>query len=95
MPCYDPETHDRPIRLEKKIHYLTELLCTLCSTIQSNNPDYLPRLPEINRWWIRHREFDQIGEALEAKFNELGRDALTPEELSHYYARKHGNAENP
>ena len=77
MPCYDPETHDRPIRLEKKIHYLTELLCTLCTTIQSNNPDY------------------QIGEALEAKFNEFGRDGLTPEELSHYYARKHGNAENP
>ena len=60
MPCYDPETHDAPIRYSGKINRLTQLLCQLCSTIETNNPDYLSRLPEINEWWLEHKRYDDL-----------------------------------
>jgi hypothetical protein len=95
MPCYDPETHDRPVRLAKKIHHLTRLLCTLCTSVHKHNPDYLPNLPEVNKWWVMHQEFDRIGDEIEAKVKEHGMDKLTPNERSHYYARRRDDAENP
>jgi hypothetical protein len=95
MPCYDPETHNRPIRLEKKIHYLTELLCTLCTSVNKHSPNYLPNLEEVNKWWLKHQEFDRIGEEIEAKVKEHGVDKLTPNERSHYYARQRNDATNP
>jgi len=95
MPCYDTETHDRPIRLEAKIHYLTKLLCSLCTSVQRNNPDYLPNLPEVYYWWLKHQAFDQIGDALIQKVEEQGIDSLNQEEENHYWKRKFTDAENP
>lgn len=95
MPCYDPETHERPIRLANKVHYLTELLCTLCTAVQKSNPQFLPRLPEVNAWWVRHEEFDRIGEEIARKVRLHGLSSLTPHERSHYFQREHKNPENP
>lgn len=95
MPCYDPETHDRPVRLANKIHYLTELLCTLCTAVQKSNPHFLARLPEVHAWWVRHEEFDRIGEEIARKVKQHGFNSLTQHERSHYFKRQGNDPENP
>jgi len=52
-------------------------------------------LEEVNKWWLKHQEFDRIGEEIEAKVKEHGVDKLTPNERSHYYARQRNDSDNP
>lgn len=95
MPCYDPETHDRPIRLANKIHHLTRLLCELCTSLDQKYPHHLPCLPEVNEWWLKHQEFDRIGEEIRLKKELHGIESLTSQERSHYYARESNSPETP
>jgi hypothetical protein len=95
MPCYDPETHERPIRLAEKIHYLTELLCTLCAAVQKSNPQFLPRLPEVREWWVKHEEFDRAGAEIAKRVEQHGLNSLTQQERSHYHQRDRNDPENP
>lgn len=95
MPCYDPETHDAPKRYAAKINRLTQHLCKLCSSIEANNPDYLPRLPEINGWWLEHKRYDELKELAIRKKNESGLDSLTDEERRAYYDSKHFSPDAP
>ena len=95
MPCYDPETHDRPIRLEARIHKLTEMLCQLCTIVDMIDPKIIPFNPTLNDWWIKHKEFDQISKELIKKVEEQGINNLTNSERSHYYRSKNNNALNP
>lgn len=101
MPCYDPDTHDRPIRLAAKIHKLTEMLCYLCTIVDTIDRKIIPFNPTLNDWWIKHQEFDRKGQEIEDKVKayganvRLGIESLTPEERSHYFARQTNSAENP
>ena len=95
MPCYDPETHDRPIRLEAKIHMLTEMLCSLCQIVDVIDPKIIPFNPTLNDWWLRHQEFDRIGEEIRLKKEAHGMDSLTQEEKRHYWMRERNDPEAP
>lgn len=80
MPCYDPETHDRPIRLEKKVHYLTDLLCYLCKKTEAASPQFIEENYELAQWWIRHQKQDRMIAAILEKRKTLGYHSLTDEE---------------
>lgn len=81
MPCYDPETHERPIRLEEKVHRLTDLLCRTCKKLDQSDPNMLLASdPELFAWWQDHKEQDAMIAAIRAKRDILGWDSLTPKE---------------
>jgi hypothetical protein len=84
MPCYDPETHERPKRLEKKIHHLTEMLCWLCGV---TDPSVIEANHNLKDWWMKHQEFDRIGEELARRVERDGIKSLTRAEQSHYWKR--------
>ena len=77
MPCYDPETHERPIRLEKRVHELTALLCYACSKL---SPEAIASEPNLAAWWHKHKTHDDRIAALKAKRAQYGYAALTPAE---------------
>lgn len=56
MPCYDPETSNRPERLQKIVNRQTRLLCGLCrrSSEEAINAD-----PDLREWWIAHKAHDE------------------------------------
>lgn len=94
MPCYNPEAHERPIRLHERpirleamTHHLTRLLCELCTTLDQKYPNYLPCLPEVNEWWLKHQEFDRIGDELAQRVEQHGIESLSQSERLHYWRR--------
>lgn len=80
MPCYDPETHDRPIRMEQKIHRLTAMLCYLCGELERANSALLTDTSDLASWWVAHKAHDERIAALKEKRRLQGLDALTPTE---------------
>lgn len=80
MPCYDPETHERPKRLESKVHRLTAMLCRLCGQIETVMPTIIETDAELAEWWINHKTHDQRIAAIREKRKTLGDHFLTPEE---------------
>lgn len=85
MPCYDPETHDRPVRLENKVHRLTAMLCDLCGKIEKTNPALIAENRDLAEWWKDHKTHDERIAALEEKRRLHGDAALTPEERGTLY----------
>lgn len=79
MPCYDPETHERPIRLESRVHELTAMLCALCQKVQ-DIPYTLSSVPGLTEWWNRHEAHDQEIAALQVRKDEGGWQPLDPME---------------
>lgn len=82
MPCYDPETHDRPIRLEAKVQRLTRLLCYLC---QNSSEGVIAGNEDLASWWKAHQESDAKIARLKEKKKTHGESALTPQELGVLY----------
>lgn len=70
MPCYDPETNDRPERLQEKVHNLTALLCYACHELERIDPQCIKDNIQLRDWYIKHLKADKIREELEKK----GRD---------------------
>lgn len=96
MPCYDPETHDAPIRYSAKINRLTQYLCKLCSAVENSNPDYLSRrMPDVNDWWVEHKRYDDLKETAVRKVKENGVGSLSHEERCAYYDSKHFSPDAP
>lgn len=77
MPCYDPDTHNRPIRLENKVHFLTSLLCHACERL---SPAAIAANPKLAAWWEEHKTHDTRIATLKQKRDRLGFGGLTPEE---------------
>lgn len=80
MPCYDPDTHERPIRLEGKVNFLTAQLCYLCEILDKASPNVISNNPDLNEWWKNHKNHDAKIAALKLKRFEHGDKSLTPEE---------------
>lgn len=80
MPCYDSETHERPVRLEQKVHRLTALLCGLCSKVESTHPELFEEDDALVEWWTKHKTQDARLEALKKKQAAQGFQSLTPRE---------------
>lgn len=89
MPCYDPDTHLRPPRLEARINSLTKLLCGACKLLEKADQASLKRNKELNDWWEAHKANDAWIEAVREK-KRIGKELLTVEELSLLY-----HADNP
>lgn len=85
MPCYDPETHERPVRLENKVHRLTAMLCALCKKIEKTNPAMIAENRDIAIWWEDHKTHDERIAAIKEKRRIHGTAALTPEERGTLY----------
>ena len=77
MPCFDPDTVERPIRLEQKVHCLTDMLCRLCGQVE---PGILEANPDIAAWWQAHKAQDKMIADLVRKRELQGYGALTPDE---------------
>lgn len=58
MPCYDPETHDRAERLERKVQLLTQLLCGLCTVVEARAPLLFSGVNGLQEWWREHKKVD-------------------------------------
>lgn len=82
MPCYDPETHERPKRLAAKVNYLTELLCATCKTASL---EFIQARPWLREWWANHQIVDAKIAAAKAK--QKRGETLTSEDLSLLYCR--------
>lgn len=81
MPCYDPETHERPERLQKKVHLLTRLLCTLCDRLEADGQlKYFHTDAQLHAWLTHHRQLDAERKRIEQKIKATGRESLTQEE---------------
>jgi hypothetical protein len=80
MPCYDPETHERPKRLDRKVNRLTAMLCSLCGKLQAEHPAILEENPEILEWWTKHRAHDERISSLKERRWRDGIDSLTMKE---------------
>ena len=87
MPCYDPETHDAPIRLAKRLNEVTQLLCKTCTQINVHAPDIFVVMPDLYIWWKTHQEHDKHVAYLEAKVKTTGFNSLTRQERDYYYTR--------
>lgn len=88
MPCYDPETHDRPIRLEAKVHKLTAFLCGVLSAYEKSDEAlriHIHRNKELSEWWENHKTQDARIDALKEKRKQYGDSALTPQERGTLY----------
>lgn len=86
MPCYDPETHERPKRLEEKVHKLTALLCYICREVETEGEHgILSDHPELSKWWTDHKTHDARVAAIKEKSDRLGDASLTPEERGLLY----------
>lgn len=79
MPCYDPETHERPMRLESKVHCLTAMLCAICGIIEATHPEIISNNPSLFEWWENHKAHDAYVSALEEK-RRVDESSLTPSE---------------
>lgn len=88
MPCYDPETHDRPIRLEEKIHKLTAFLCGVLTAYEKGDEAlriHLHQNDDLSKWWENHKTQDARIEALKHKREQFGDSALTSQERGTLY----------
>jgi hypothetical protein len=88
MPCYDPETHLKPIRLEGQIHYLTDLLCSTCKELEKNNVEILIENSKLSEWWENHKRHDQEIARIKEKRRVHGPQSLTGEELGYIWDEK-------
>ena len=80
MPCYDPDTHARPVRLEAKVHALTAMLCSLCGAVEETLQILIEDRPVLKAWWEAHKEQDRLIQELEEKRRLHGESSLSPEE---------------
>lgn len=80
MPCYDPETHERPKRLEAKVHRLTAMLCYLCGKTEATNPAIIADNRELAEWWRNHKAQDKRVAAVREKRRVGGWQSLTADE---------------
>lgn len=84
MPCYDPETHERPKRMERRLHFLTEMLCGLCGRVEAAGL-YSPHISaseELVTWWEQHKLHDADVVAAHNKYQKLGANDPAWEKLS-------------
>lgn len=88
MPCYDPETHERPVRLEEKVHHLTALLCGLCRKLEESDSPLIKENAALTAWWKNHKEKDRLVAEINEKERTEGWKSLTHEELSRRYDAK-------
>jgi hypothetical protein len=66
MPCYDPDTHERPERLAKKVNVLTDMLCRTCQQVGAYDlPD------DVAVWWDNHKVFDEKRRLAREKYEQL------------------------
>lgn len=79
MPCYDPDTHDKPERLKKRIHKLTAMLCWLCGR---SDQSLIGENADLAVWWKDHHAHDEIIASLKEKERIHGCKSLTPEEVN-------------
>lgn len=81
MPCYDSETHEGPIRLQNKVHALTDLLCQACNHLENIDPIFIKDNIDLKNWYIKHLQQDKVRKEMEAK----GRANLTTNDYRKLY----------
>lgn len=80
MPCYDPETHEAPIRMAGKINHLTRLLCAICTSLDKGEDMPPEDAQAVFQWWQKHKAWDEEIARVKKKREEQGDEALTPQE---------------
>lgn len=104
MPCYEPRNHagwgradvqvatrgEQHIRraLTAQIDDLTELLCSLCTSVQRRAPELIADFPALAKWWEEHQAQDAEGARIAEKVAANGVASLTHEERTLYYVRQ-------
>jgi len=91
MPCYDPRDHAtwRDIEecrdrcdeeyndLKAKYDKLTDLLCTVCRTMESDGMfTYIDENPELRAWWDEHKRLDAEKAERERSNRESAKQAI-------------------
>lgn len=65
MPCYDPDTHQLPIRLRARVNDVTAMLCELCGKAEEKMPELISSSAKLSAWWDNHKAKDALLRSVE------------------------------